>query len=60
MVAAEDATVEVGTAGMERATADIDVPIGDHAAARLNLMDQRFGTADRNDVLTRATALPRL
>jgi catecholate siderophore receptor len=51
---AEDASIEVGTAGMERATADIDVPIGDHAAARVNLMDQRFGTADRDDVLTRS------
>jgi catecholate siderophore receptor len=54
LVAAEDATIEVGTAGMERATADIDIPVGDHAAARLNLMEQRFGTADRDDVLTRS------
>jgi catecholate siderophore receptor len=54
LVAAEDASVEVGTAGMERATADIDVPIGDHAAARINVMDQRFGTAERDDVLTRS------
>jgi catecholate siderophore receptor len=47
----EEATVEVGTAGMERATGDVDFVLGDNAAARINVMDQRFGVAERDDVL---------
>jgi catecholate siderophore receptor len=50
----ESASVEVGTAGFERATADVDFSMGDHAAGRLNVMDQRFGVADRDDVLVRS------
>jgi catecholate siderophore receptor len=49
----ETASIEVGTAGFERATADADIVLGAHAAARLNLMDQRFGVAERNDVLNK-------
>ncbi len=48
------ANLEIGTAGMERATADVDFAMGDHAAGRINLMDQRFGVADRDDVLSRS------
>jgi len=51
---AEAASMEVGTAGFVRATGDVDYVLGDHAAARVNVMDQRFGTADRNDLLTRS------
>ncbi|HEY1792050.1 MAG TPA: TonB-dependent siderophore receptor [Opitutaceae bacterium] len=49
-----DASLELGSAGFERATADVDAPIGANAAARVNLMAQRFGTVDRDDVLTRS------
>lgn len=47
----ESASLEVGTASTERATADVDFAIGDHSAARMNLMEQRYGVADRNDVV---------
>jgi catecholate siderophore receptor len=50
----EAATLEIGTASTERATADLDFVLGDHAAARVNLMAQRFGVADRDDVLNRS------
>jgi catecholate siderophore receptor len=50
----DSASMEVGSAGFVRATGDVDFVLGDHAAARLNVMDQRFGTVDRNDVLTRS------
>jgi catecholate siderophore receptor len=50
----EAASLEVGTAGIERATADLDFAISAHAAGRINLMDQRFGVADRNDVLNKS------
>jgi catecholate siderophore receptor len=53
----EEASVEVGTADFERATADVNVVLGDHAAARLNLMDQRFNIADRDDVLIRSNGV---
>jgi catecholate siderophore receptor len=46
----EAASLEIGTADTERATADVDFAIGDHSAARVNLMEQRFGIADRDDV----------
>jgi len=51
LVPLESGTVEFGTAGMERGTADLDWVIGDHTAARLNLMDERSGVADRDYVL---------
>jgi catecholate siderophore receptor len=51
---ADDASLEFGTAGMERATADLDFTLGEHSAARINLMDQRFGVAERNDVLSKS------
>ncbi|HZZ20247.1 MAG TPA: TonB-dependent siderophore receptor [Opitutaceae bacterium] len=51
---AESATMEFGTAGFVRATGDVDFALGDHAAARLNVMDQRYEIADRNDVLIRS------
>ncbi len=47
----EAASLEVGTAQTVRATADLNWVIGDHAAGRLNLMDERSGVADRDDVL---------
>jgi len=50
----ESASLEIGTAGTERATADVDFAIGDDAAARINLMGQRFGVADRDDVLNKS------
>jgi catecholate siderophore receptor len=46
----ESASLEIGTADTERATADVDFAIGDHSAARINLMEQRFGVAERDDV----------
>jgi catecholate siderophore receptor len=50
----EGATLEVGSAGMERATGDVDFVLGDHSAARINVMDQRFGVEERNDVLNKS------
>lgn len=50
----ETASTEIGTASTERATADLDFVVGEHAAARINLMEQRFGVADRNDVLDKS------
>ena len=50
----EDASLEVGSACLERATADVDFAVGDHAAARVNLMDQRHGVAERDDVLIKS------
>jgi catecholate siderophore receptor len=46
----ESASLEIGTADTERATADADFALGDHSAARINLMEQRFGVAERDDV----------
>jgi catecholate siderophore receptor len=46
----ESASLEVGTASTERATADLNWSAGDHTAVRLNLMDQQSGVADRDDV----------
>jgi catecholate siderophore receptor len=54
LVPMASASVEIGTAGTERATADLDFAIGAAAAGRINLMDQRFGVADRDDVLIRS------
>jgi catecholate siderophore receptor len=42
------ASLEVGTAGFERSTADVNVVLGDSSAARVNLMEQSFGVADRD------------
>ena len=47
----ESASVEVGTADTERVTADLNRVLGDHAAVRLDVMQQRSGVADRDDVL---------
>jgi catecholate siderophore receptor len=47
----EAATLEVGTADAARATADLNWVLGDHAAFRLNLMDERSGVADRDYVV---------
>jgi catecholate siderophore receptor len=47
----EAASVEVGSADTERATADLNAAIGDHAAVRLDLMQQHSGVADRDHVL---------
>lgn len=44
---------DVGTNDEFRATADIDEPIGDGAAARLNLMGETSKVADRDDVRNR-------
>jgi catecholate siderophore receptor len=51
LVPLEEATVELGTADAARATADLNVVLGDHAAFRLNLMDERSEVADRDYVL---------
>ncbi len=48
----EALNLEVGTADTERATADVDFAIGDHSAGRINLMEQRLGVAERDDVFT--------
>jgi catecholate siderophore receptor len=48
----EEASVVIGTAGMERGTADLNWVMGDHAAARLDLMGQSSGVADRDYVRT--------
>jgi catecholate siderophore receptor len=47
----ESAVFEVGTADMERATADLDWVISDHTAARLNLMQEHSDVAERDYVL---------
>lgn len=46
-----EATLEVGTADAARATADVNWVLGDHAALRLNLMDERSKVADRDYVV---------
>jgi len=48
----EALSLEVGTADTERATADVDFGIGDHSAVRIDLMEQRLGVAERDDVFT--------
>ena len=47
------ATVVGGTNGEIRATADIDQPIGDHAAIRINAMGENSGVAGRDLVRNR-------
>jgi len=54
LIPLEAVSLEVGTAGTERATADIDFVMGDRTAARIDLMGQSFGVADRDDVLNRS------
>jgi catecholate siderophore receptor len=49
----EDVTTELGTNDLYRATADLDTPIGQTAAVRLNLMGQSSAVAERNDVRNR-------
>ncbi|HEY1765022.1 MAG TPA: TonB-dependent siderophore receptor [Opitutaceae bacterium] len=51
LVPLEEATVEFGTAEAARATADVNWVLGDHAALRVNLMDERSKVADRNYVV---------
>jgi len=46
------ATLQLGTADSERATADMNWVIGDHAALRMDLMQQHSEVADRDYVLT--------
>lgn len=51
LISAASSSVEIGTAGTERATADLDWAVDDHTAVRLNLMGQSSGVADRDYVL---------
>ena len=51
------ASLEFGTADYSRASADLNWVLGDHAAARLNLMDERSGVAGRDDVLNRRSGI---
>src|SRR5271163_449679 len=48
-----DLSVSAGQAGLWRGTGDFDLPLGDSAAARLTLMDQRNGVVQRDQVLYR-------
>jgi catecholate siderophore receptor len=47
------ATLQTGTNDEVRGTGDFDMPIGPSSAFRVNLMAQRAGVADRDDVLNR-------
>jgi len=49
----EDVSTELGTNDLYRATADLDTPIGQTAAVRLNLMGQSSDVAERDDVRNR-------
>ncbi|HUA23232.1 MAG TPA: TonB-dependent siderophore receptor [Steroidobacteraceae bacterium] len=53
MIPFEDMTAQVGTNDLYRATADLDTPIGQAAAVRLNLMGQSSAVAERDDVRNR-------
>ncbi|MGI4876049.1 MAG: TonB-dependent receptor [Janthinobacterium lividum] len=50
-------TLMGGTNDLARATADIDQPIGDNAAVRLNAMGEHSKVADRDDVRNRRWGL---
>jgi catecholate siderophore receptor len=43
-------SVSAGQADFWRGTADLDLPLGEHAAARLTLMDQHNHVVERDDV----------
>jgi catecholate siderophore receptor len=49
----DDVTTEIGTNDLYRATADLDSPLGQTAAVRLNLMGQSSAVAERDDVRNR-------
>ena len=49
----DDVTTELGTNDLYRATADLDSPIGQTAAIRLNLMGQSSAVAERDYVRNR-------
>lgn len=49
----EYVTAELGTNDLYRATADLDTPLGQTAAARLDLMGQSSAVAERDDVRNR-------
>ena len=49
----EDVSTEFGTNDLYRATADLDTPISQTAAVRLDLMGQSSDVAERNDVRNR-------
>ncbi len=49
----DNVTTELGTNDLYRATADLDTPIGQTAAVRLNLMGQASEVAERDDVRNR-------
>ncbi len=49
----EDVSTEFGTNDLYRATADLDTPISQTAAVRLNLMGQSSAVAERDDVRNR-------
>ena len=48
-----DVSTEIGTNDLYRATADLDTPLGQAAAVRLNLMGQSSAVAERDDVRNR-------
>jgi catecholate siderophore receptor len=48
-----DVSTEIGTNDLYRATADLDTPISQTAALRLNLMGQSSDVAERDDVRNR-------
>jgi catecholate siderophore receptor len=49
----QNVATEFGTNDLYRATADLDTPIGQTAAVRLNLMGQSSAVAERDDVRNR-------
>jgi catecholate siderophore receptor len=52
----QDATLQFGTNSQVRVTGDLDMPISDSAAIRLNAMAERSEVTDRNDVFNRRWA----
>ena len=53
----EAASLAVGTAGLARATADFNWVLDQTTAARLTVMDERSGLAQRNDVENRRSGI---
>ncbi|HEX4050473.1 MAG TPA: TonB-dependent siderophore receptor [Steroidobacteraceae bacterium] len=49
----DEATAEIASNDLYRATADLDTPLGASAAARLNLMGESSQAAERDDVRNR-------
>jgi catecholate siderophore receptor len=51
------ATASVGTAGLVRGTGDFNWVLGDTAAARVDVMDEHAGVAERDEVRNRRSGL---